>query len=102
MNRYHVAKKKIKYFDVYQNKIADPNDINGLKFELFVFDTYSLAEDFSLLEVLREEEFAPVKNPPGAKEDSPDSAREQISKLHQNWLRNYYEIKFNGKSINKF
>ena len=51
-----------------------------------------------MLEVLREEEFAPVKNPPGTKEDSPDSARELISRLHQNWLKDY-EIKFNGKSI---
>jgi len=55
---------------------------NGFKFELFFFDCYPLAEKIALLECLREEEFAPVKNPVGSKDDSPDTAREMMSKMH--------------------
>lgn len=85
-SQYHVAKKKIKYFDVEKKELVTPADINGFKYELFVFDTYPMAGQFSLLEVNREEEFAPVKNPPGTPDDSPDSARALISQLHQSWL----------------
>ena len=56
-----------------------------MKYELFVFDVYSLLEnanDFGLLESKREEEFAPVKNKEGSSEDSPNVARNMMSKLH--------------------
>jgi UDP-N-acetylglucosamine/UDP-N-acetylgalactosamine diphosphorylase len=36
----------------------------------------------ALLEVRRDEEFAPVKNAPGAAADSPDTARKAILALH--------------------
>ena len=97
VDRYHVAKKKIKYFDVNRKEMVTPDDINGFKYELFVFDTYPIAGEFSLLEVLREEEFAPVKNPPGTPEDSPDSARDLISRLHQSWLEKV-GVQFNSKN----
>jgi UDP-N-acetylglucosamine/UDP-N-acetylgalactosamine diphosphorylase len=58
---------------------------NAYKFELFYFDCFPLASGISLLEVDRNEEFAPVKNANGA--DSPESARLLMSKLHQKWLR---------------
>jgi len=42
-----------------------------------------MAENFACMEVLRENEFAPVKNKNEAGAvDSPDTARDIISKLH--------------------
>ena len=58
----------------------------GIKLELFIFDTFRMAENVALLEVRREEEFAPVKNAPGAPSDSPDTARRAILALHQRWV----------------
>ena len=54
----------------------------GIKLELFIFDTFPLAKRVALLEVHRHEEFAPVKNAPGSTSDSPDTARQAILKLH--------------------
>ena len=62
------------------NKKVTPDKPNGYKFELFFFDCFYMADGIALYEVSREEEFAPVKNPNG--EDSPESARSLISKLH--------------------
>ena len=86
--RYHIAKKKIRYYDEKLKETVTPLENNGYKFELFVNDAYLLCEPekIGLLEVKRQEEFAPVKNASGSSEDSPDTARDLISKLHQNWL----------------
>lgn len=54
-------------------------------------------EKFGLIEVKREEEFAPVKNAPGTNQDSPDTARFLISTLHQSWLETR-GIKFDKKA----
>lgn len=56
----------------------------GLKFESFVFDSIPLARRSCCMEVVREEEFAPVKNQTGI--DSPDTARQAMSNLFRNWL----------------
>lgn len=76
---YHTARKKIKAFDHESYK-----EINGVKFEKFIFDSIPLTQKSIIFETLREEEFAPVKNNRGI--DSPDSAREQMSNLHKKWL----------------
>ena len=39
-----------------------------------------------MLEIQREEEFAPVKNAPGSAEDSPDTARALVLAQHGRWL----------------
>ena len=56
--------------------------MQGVKLELFIFDSFPLAERCALLEVRREDEFAPVKNAPGAAADSPDTARRAMLALH--------------------
>ena len=75
--KYHVASKKYPYYDLKTQTQVKPEVDNALKFELFYFDCYSLCpfEKFGLIEALREHEFAPVKNAPGAANDSPDTAR---------------------------
>ena len=57
----------------------------GIKFEAFLFDALPLADKSITLEVMREEEFAPVKNLTGA--DSLESSRLLQSELHTSWLK---------------
>lgn len=58
----------------------------GIKLELFIFDVFPMADCVGLMEVAREEQFAPVKNAPGSTVDSPDTARAAVLKLHARWV----------------
>lgn len=51
---------------------------------MFIFDAFSLCKKtkFGALEVIREEEFAPLKNPITDKVDNEITARDMYSKLH--------------------
>jgi UDP-N-acetylglucosamine/UDP-N-acetylgalactosamine diphosphorylase len=82
---YHVAHKKIATIDADGNPVK-PEQPNAYKFELFMFDIFPLLDDMAALQVKREEEFAPVKNKAG--NDSPETARQLLFQLHQQWLRN--------------
>ncbi len=55
------------------------------KLETFVFDAIPLARKTCCLEVIREEEFAPVKNQRGS--DSPETVRAAMNHLHRGWLK---------------
>ena len=84
---YHLAKKKIPVADASGARGAAPAANNGLKLEAFIFDAFTLAETQCVLEVRRADEFAPVKNAPGAATDSPDTARAQVLALGAEWAR---------------
>lgn len=45
-----------------------------------------LLDGFFPIQVLREEEFAPVKNANGSNFDTPDSARLLVLRLHARWV----------------
>lgn len=80
MNNYmpiHVVEKKIPYMDENGEKIA-PSSPNGYKFETLVLDMVHMMDDCLAYEVIREKEFAPIKNLHGV--DSVDSARELLEK----------------------
>ena len=77
---WHVAKKKIPCL-APDGTLLKPETPNGVKLELFIFDTFPRAAKLVALQVPREEEFAPVKNAPGSKTDSPDTARALFSQL---------------------
>ncbi len=77
---YHKAEKMIPTLDEFGNPVEE----KGIKFETFIFDALPLAQKSITLEVLRKEEFAPVKNMTG--EDSLESSREMQSALHRSWL----------------
>jgi UDP-N-acetylglucosamine/UDP-N-acetylgalactosamine diphosphorylase len=51
---------------------------------MFVFDALSEAKRTVVMEVDRNEEFAPVKNAEG--EDSPQTARDLMARLYAKWL----------------
>lgn len=73
----HVVEKKIPYMDENGNHIR-PEEPNGYKFELLVLDMIHLFENCLSFEVVREYEFAPIKNKTGV--DSVESARELLMK----------------------
>jgi len=76
---FHVAKKKIPHVD-NNGKTVTPDKENGMKLEMFVFDSFALAKKMVCLAVLREGEFTAVKNATGI--DSPHTARQDISQYH--------------------
>lgn len=84
---YHVARKKIPYFDEEKNETVTPTVNNGVKLETFIFDVFPLSQRMVILDVPRSDEFAPVKNAPGSPADSPDTARAMISALSQKWVK---------------
>lgn len=73
----HVVEKKIPFMDETGKKIA-PSEPNGYKFETLVLDMVHMMDDCLAYEVVREKEFAPIKNLHGV--DSVDSARELLEK----------------------
>jgi UDP-N-acetylglucosamine/UDP-N-acetylgalactosamine diphosphorylase len=82
---YHLASKKIPFLNS-EGKTVTPSADNGYKLEMFIFDAFPCAERFSVLSVSREDEFAPVKNQPGASTDSPDTARAMMTRQAVRWL----------------
>lgn len=74
---YHIVEKKIPYLDVAGN-LVKPESPNGYKFEALVLDMIHLMDSCCSYEVVREKEFAPIKNLHGI--DSVDSARELLRK----------------------
>lgn len=73
----HVVEKKIPYMD--ENGVShSPAEPNGYKFETLVLDMVHMMDDCLAYEVIREKEFAPIKNLHGV--DSVDSARELLQK----------------------
>lgn len=86
--RYHVAKKKIPHVDIKTGLFILPILPNGVKLERFVFDVFVHSESFNVLKVDRQEEFAPLKNGPGAGIDCPETARQAILDLSKHTMVN--------------
>lgn len=86
--RYHVAKKKIPHVNDEGTGTITPTSTTGIKLETFIFDVFPLSKSMKVLGVLRENEFAPVKNAPGAASDSPNTACQLVSRQCKRWLLN--------------
>lgn len=63
---------------------ALPRSVPALKLERFVFDALPCARRVVLVEALREQEYAPVKNAHGG--ESPATARRALDALYRRWL----------------
>lgn len=72
----HAALKKNKSVNI-NGKIEE---INTYKFEAFIFDAFSMADDIVIFRVNRNEEFAPIKNKEG--DESPETALELYKKFY--------------------
>ena len=74
---FHVVEKKISYIDKDGNA-QKPEKPNGYKFERLVLDMIHQMDTCLPYEVVREKEFAPIKNATGV--DSVESARALLKK----------------------
>jgi UDP-N-acetylglucosamine/UDP-N-acetylgalactosamine diphosphorylase len=77
---WHLARKTMKVWEDGAER-----EVAGVKFETFVFDALARSGASVTLEVERTREFSPVKNREG--EDSPDSTRADLARLHSAWVR---------------
>ena len=71
----HVVEKKIPFIDE-KGDLQKPEEPNGYKFETLILDMIHMMDSNLPYEVVREKEFAPVKNLHGV--DSVDTARELL------------------------
>uniref|UniRef100_A0A3Q3NB30 UDP-N-acetylglucosamine pyrophosphorylase 1, like 1 n=1 Tax=Mastacembelus armatus TaxID=205130 RepID=A0A3Q3NB30_9TELE len=82
--KQHVAIKKVPFVDTCGNEVK-PTKPNGIKMEKFVFDVFPFSRNFVVFEVVREDEFSPLKNADGAATDSPTTARNSLLAQHCRW-----------------
>jgi len=85
----HIAKKKIASLNE-EGELIKPSEPNGLKLEQFIFDVFPAIElsKFGCLEVDRSDEFSPLKNSDGAKNDTPTTCRQHYLQLGTRWVKN--------------
>jgi UDP-N-acetylglucosamine/UDP-N-acetylgalactosamine diphosphorylase len=81
---YHVARKKVPFFDAKSGTTIAPKTENALKFERFIFDVLPHSERWIAVATSRQEEFEPLKNATGT--DSPESVRRAMIELASDWL----------------
>jgi UDP-N-acetylglucosamine/UDP-N-acetylgalactosamine diphosphorylase len=79
----HKAVKKIPHLDLQGNRV-EPKQSNGIKLESFIFDALPMAEKSIILDLVRSEQFAPVKNATG--EDSVEVTRRMMVERAAAWL----------------
>ncbi len=80
---YHKALKHVPFLN-NSGELVKPEEKNGVKFETFIFDALKRSERSVAMEVVREDEFAPIKNMEG--DDSPATARQAMINMFGRWL----------------
>lgn len=80
---WHRAIKKIPCLDEAGQQMT-PDKENGVKFERFIFDTLPLAKVALIVETLRDEEFAPLKNKDG--DFSAQYVKDRMVQVATRWL----------------
>ena len=81
---FHAIDKTTPYLDPGGQTVS-PQEPNTVAFESFIFDALAWSKKTLISETSRTDEFSPIKNASG--QDSPQTARDAISRLHNRWLR---------------
>ncbi|MFP4282876.1 MAG: UTP--glucose-1-phosphate uridylyltransferase [Opitutales bacterium] len=81
---FHRAHKKVPALQP-DGTTASPEQPNGFKFEMFVFDALPYAQHPVIIETSRADDFSPVKNAEG--QDSPQTSRDDQIRQWVRWLR---------------
>jgi len=86
---FHIAKKKIPSLHPETGEFYKPSEPNGIKLEQFIFDVFPSVDldKFGCLEVERTDEFSPLKNADGAKNDTPTTCRQHFLQLGSKWIK---------------
>lgn len=95
---YHVARKKIPTIDANGERFK-PDTPNGIKLELFIFDVFPHVDRLAIHEVLRAEEFSPLKNAPGTGSDDPQTSRRDLLAQQRRWLDSAGAIVADGAEV---
>lgn len=82
---YHASSKTVPSLDS-TGRLITPETNNAYKFERFIFELATVAENPILVEVDRQESFAPVKNAGSHATDTPEIAQQMMSNLYRGWL----------------
>lgn len=84
---FHRAEKKVAYVDQATGQRVEPVKNNAVKLEAFVFDALAMCEKSIVLETIRRDEFAPIKNAsaPGAS-DTPETCGQIQTERALAWL----------------
>ena len=80
----HRALKSVAHVDEHGQPVV-PTQPNAIKYERFIFDIFPKAARTLLIELPQDEAFAPLKDA-NSLDSSPEAVRQQISRLHRNWL----------------
>lgn len=83
--KYHIAEKKINYIDE-TGVFNKPTSKNGFKLEKFIFDIFQFSEKFALWEVVRRDEFSPLKNGTNEMNDNEVTCRKHMLEQHARWI----------------
>ena len=87
---FHRAEKSVPFFDANSGQIVHAQSPNAVKLEMFVFDALPLCRESMVLEVDRDEEFAPIKNvdaqDASKSVDSPTTSRRMQTERAGRWL----------------
>ncbi|ORY33047.1 putative UDP-N-acetylglucosamine diphosphorylase [Naematelia encephala] len=83
---FHIARKKISTVDLESGVLIKPDQPNGMKLEMFVFDVFPFTKSLCVLEVDRADEFSPLKNAPGSKADCPETSRRDLLAQQKRWI----------------
>ena len=73
----HIVKKAVPYMD-YDGNYITPSEVNAYKYETLALDLIHAMDSCLSYEIIREKEFAPIKNKEGV--DSIETARELLIK----------------------
>lgn len=84
---FHLARKKVPYYDPAAGTIVEPQQPNATKFERFIFDLLPAAQRTLVVEVDERQAFAPLKNAPGAPKDTPEFVQRMLIQRDLRMLR---------------